>query len=242
MSLDISYINHGQKRIFNLKYQVIIPARKNSKRYPQKNTKLLNGIPLIAHSIEFALKSFSSENIWVNSDDDSVLEIARHYQVQFIERPYELALDNTPTSEVLFYQDVFFKKENIEYDAMILMQPTNPLRPEGLIEKAIHLFEMNKRQSLASFSILNRKYGKIKSNNYVPGNYKPGQRLQDIEPDYFENGLIYITRKEAIRTSVIITTDVFPLILNDIESVVDIDHPDDMIFAEFLISKKKKID
>ena len=220
-------------------YKVIIPARKNSKRYPRKNIQLLNGIPLIAHSIEFALKSFSNDKIWVNTDDESIWEIASHYRVQITERPTDLARDNTSTAEVLFFQDEFFTKNKVEYDSMILLQPTNPLRPDGLIEGAINLFESNKRQSLASFSILNRKYGKIKSDYFFPENYKPGQRIQDIEPDYFENGLIYITCKEAIRNNVIITSDVLPLIISDIESSVDIDEPSDMIFAEFLLNKRK---
>jgi CMP-N-acetylneuraminic acid synthetase len=220
-------------------YKVIIPARKNSKRYPRKNIQLLNGIPLIAHSIEFALKSFSNDKIWVNTDDESIWEIARDYRVQLTERPTDLARDNTSTAEVLFFQDAFFTKNKVEYDSMILLQPTNPLRPDGLIEGAINLFESNKRQSLASFSILNRKYGKIKSDYFFPENYKPGQRIQDIEPDYFENGLIYITCKEAIRNSVIITPDVLPFIISDIESSVDIDEPHDMIFAEFLLNKRK---
>jgi CMP-N-acetylneuraminic acid synthetase len=219
-------------------YQIVIPARGGSKRFPRKNINSLNGIPLIAHSIIFALKSFTPDNIWVNTDDTEIAEIASKYGINITFRPSELGADETSTSEVLLYQADIFELKKIEYGAMILLQPTNPLRPDGLIESAIHLFENKKRQSLASFSILNRKYGKIKSEFYFPENYKPGQRIQDVQPDYFENGLIYITSKEAIKNNVIITADVYPLILTEIESFVDIDERSDMFFAEFLLRNK----
>ena len=220
-------------------YQIIIPARGGSKRFPKKNINSLNGIPLIGHSIIFALKSSPPHKIWVNTDDTEIAEIASRFSVNVTFRPSELGADETTTSEVLFFQASIFELKKIEYGAMILLQPTNPLRPDGLIESAIQLFENKKRQSLASFSILNRKYGKIISENYFPGNYKPGQRIQDIQRDYFENGLIYITSKDAIKNNMIITPDVYPFILTEIESFVDIDEPSDMLFAEYLLRNKK---
>ncbi len=222
-------------------YQIVIPARGGSKRFPKKNINSLNGIPLIGHSILFALKSVPPDNIWVNTDDTEIAQIASEYGINITFRPSELGTDETTTSEVLFFQAGIFELKKIDYDAMILLQPTNPLRPDGLIENAIKLFENKKRQSLATFSILNRKYGKIKSEFYFPENYKPGQRIQDIKPNYFENGLIYITSKEAINNKVIITPDVYPLILSEIESLVDIDEPSDILFAEFLLRNKQVI-
>ncbi len=221
-----------------MNYQVIIPARGGSKRFPRKNIIPLNGIPLIGHSILFALKSFPSENIWVNTDDSEIASIASSYGVNINNRPAVLGSDTASTAEVLFYQQSVFGLNQIACDAMILLQATNPLRPTGLIENAIDAFEKSKRNSLASFTILNRKYGKIKSDNYIPENYKPGQRMQDIEPDYYENGTIYIANKQSILNKEIITKDVYPLIQNNIESTVDIDEPADLLFAEFLLQHK----
>jgi CMP-N-acetylneuraminic acid synthetase len=218
-----------------LNYQVIIPARGGSKRFPQKNIHLLNGVPLIAHSILFALKSFDKTNIWVNTDDDEIALVADNYGVNITMRPKELGSDTASTADVLFFQSTFFYNNNIPCDAMILLQATNPIRPQNLIQFSISEFEKNNRNSLASFSSLNRKFGKINNSFYTPTNYKPGQRMQDIEPDYFENGLIYITKIDSIQQKEIITLDVFPLLIDDEESLVDIDELKDMLFAEFLL-------
>lgn len=225
---------------YSLNYQIIIPARGESKRFPKKNIYPLDGIPLIAHSILFAKDHYPVTKIWVNTDDDAIAAIASKYEVNVTIRPKELASDTASTAEVLFYQDEYFSLNYIPCDAMILLQPTNPLRPKGLLKIAIEQYEKNKRNSLASFSILNKKFGKIKNNFFEPGNYKPGQRIQDIEPDYFENGLIYITNIKSIQKKEIITSDVFPLIINNFETLVDIDEPLDILFAEFLLKRSLK--
>ena len=60
-----------------LKYKIIIPARKNSKRLVGKNLKILNGKPLIQHSIDYALLNFEKNDIWVNL----MIKILLNYQV-----------------------------------------------------------------------------------------------------------------------------------------------------------------
>ena len=83
---------------------------------------------------------------------------------------------------------------------------------------------------------MNKKYGRINDNIYKPLNYLPGQRIQDIKVDYFENGLIYITKKENLLIGKIITEDVYPFVINTFESLIDIDDPQDLIFANALIN------
>ena len=68
----------------------------------------------------------------------------------------------------------------------------------------------------------------------------PGQRSQDLEKLYFENGLLYITKIDSILDGKVITDDVYPLICNTIESTVDIDHLSDFIFAEFILKLKNE--
>lgn len=222
-------------------YQVIIPARGGSKRFPRKNVVLFQGKPLIAHSIEFALKSFPKENIWVNTDDEEIASIANSYGIQLTMRPNLLGTDIASTADVLAYQYEVFQKKDIRCDALILLQATNPLRPKNLIENCISEFELCKRESLASFSKLNRKYGKIVDGYFKPTNYKPGQRMQDIVPEYFENGLIYITKVEQLKNGNVITEDVMPFIFDGIESIVDIDEQGDIAFAEYVYKKINSI-
>ncbi len=221
-------------------YKIIIPARANSKRLPGKNVKLLAGKPLIEYSIEYALNNFSPNEVWINSNDLKVIELARNKGVNILERPEHLAKDNTPTIEVLKYQINHFKKKNIKCDALILLQPTNPLRSVNLLREAISQFELSGRNSLASFSTNERKIGIIKNNFFEPSNYMPGQRSQDLERQVYENGLIYITKIESILKNEIITKDVYPYVCDNINSKVDIDYIEDFIFAETILKSKNE--
>lgn len=222
-----------------MKFQVVIPARGGSKRFPKKNLYPLSGIPLIAYSIKYALKHFGTESIWVNTDDSEIAKVANEYGVNVTIRPRELGSDTSSTAEVLHYQQLFFDANKINCDAIILLQATNPLRPDHLLMEAMGAFERSKRSSLASFTALNKKFGRITANFFYPSNYTSGQRMQDIELDYFEDGLIYITSRTSILSKQVITNDVFPLISEGIESSIDIDEPDDILFAEYLLSLKK---
>lgn len=222
-----------------MNYQVVIPARGGSKRFPRKNVINFCGKPLIAHTIEYALNSFSGNKIWVNTDDDEISQIALGYGIEVTIRPDFLGSDIASTADVLSFQCQQFEKDSILCDAIILLQVTNPIRPDELIVDCINNFEKNSRGSLASFSKLNKKYGRIEDDYYNPQNYIPGQRMQDIVPDYFENGLIYITKIENLIKGEVITKDVFPFIYNGIESSVDIDEIDDLAFAEYVYKKLK---
>lgn len=229
-----------QKKEF-LKYKVVIPARGGSKRFPRKNVVNFCGKPLIAHSIEYALESFSCDDIWVNTDDEEIRIIAKDYGTNITIRPESLGSDLASTANVLTFQCKQFENDSILCDAIILLQATNPIRPINLIGECIEIFEKSNRGSLACFSKLNKKYGRVKDDYFNPQNYIPGQRMQDIVPDYFENGLIYITRCDNLLNGDVITKDVFPFIYNGIESTVDIDEVDDLTFAEFVYTKKNKL-
>jgi N-acylneuraminate cytidylyltransferase len=220
------------------KYKIIIPARGGSKRIPKKNTINFMGIPLIAHTINFAKKNFSNEDIWVNTDDEDIADIANKYDVKVSIRPKNLGSDTATTADVLFFQCEEFNRLKINFDALITLQPTSPIRPKQLINNSIKFFEQNNRGSLATFALLKKKYGRILNNNFKPINYKPGQRSQDLASEYYESGLIYITKAEHLQKYDIITDDVYPYIYNGIESLVDIDDLDDLKFAEFVYKIK----
>jgi CMP-N-acetylneuraminic acid synthetase len=223
-----------------MNYKVIIPARANSKRLPGKNMKLLGDKPLIEYSIDYALKFFSRDDIWINTDDPNIIEFAKQKNINFLLRPHNLATDFSTTAEVLKYQVEYFIDKDIKCGSIILLQPTNPFRQDELLRLAINKFESSNRNSLATFTIHEKKIGKINNNFYKPTNYLPGQRSQDLDKSYFENGLLYITKFESILLGEIITEDVYPLICNDKESKVDIDYLEDFIYAEFLLKLKNK--
>jgi CMP-N-acetylneuraminic acid synthetase len=226
-------------KLVNMNYKVIIPARANSKRLPGKNMKFLGDKPLIQYSIDFALNNFSKDDIWVNSDDQEILKFAKQKGVNTLVRPDNLATDFSKTVDVLKHQLNYFKKQNIICDAIILLQPTNPFREDDLLKNAIKKFQESGRNSLATFSVSEKKLGKIEDGFFKPTNYTPGQRSQDLEKYYFENGLLYITKCDSILVGKIITDDVFLLICESLGSTVDIDELEDFIFAESLLKLLK---
>lgn len=222
-----------------MNFKVIIPARANSKRLPGKNMRILGGKPLIKHSIDYALSFFSKDDIWVNSDDENIIKFSNELGIKTLIRPDNLGTDYTTTVDVLKHQINYFQEQNIPCDSIILLQPTNPFRDDELLEKAIFKFKLLNRNSLATFSVSEKKMGVIEDEFYKPTNYKPGQRSQDLEKSYFENGLLYITKCDSILKGEVITGDVYPLICSNIESTVDIDYLEDFIFAESLLKIKK---
>jgi CMP-N-acetylneuraminic acid synthetase len=221
-------------------YKIIIPARANSKRFPEKNMKVLGDKPLIQYSIDFALNHFSADSIWVNSDDQHIIEFAKQKGIRTLLRPDDLATDYTSTVDVLKFQVNYFKEQNIACDAIILLQLTNPFREDDLLKIAIKKFKESKRNSLATFSVSEKKLGKIENNFFKPINYLPGQRSQDLDKSYFENGLLYITKCDSILAGKVITDDVFPLVCYNLESTVDIDYLEDFVFAESLLKLKNE--
>lgn len=219
-----------------MKTIAIIPVRGGSKRLPGKNVLPLAGKPLLAHSIEFAKKhSFISE-VYVSTDDEEIKEVALQYGAKVINRPVAISGDLEPTITALQHvlEIVETKVENI-----ILLQATNPLRPEFLLNDAFELFERNNLESLFTVSRDEHKLGKIVDGKFVPFNYKPGQRSQDLEPLYFENGLLYIAKASLIQEGIIMDENSFPMLVNHPFATIDIDTQEDFDYAEYLINKFK---
>ena len=123
-----------------MKYKVIIPARKGSKRLPGKNLRVLNDKPLIQYSIEYALNYFNRDDVWVNSDCDEILGFASNMNVNIYNRPSSLGGDKVTTVDVLKEQLAFLFEQEINIDAIILLQPTNPLRKKDLLKNCIEFF------------------------------------------------------------------------------------------------------
>lgn len=212
-----------------LKYKIIIPARAGSKRIPFKNRVDFEGIPLIRHSIDYAKKFISHDSIYVNTDDVQIQKIASEAGVNIYQRPSSLGGDYITTGEVLRNQCELFEAQNVEYNNIILLQATNPLRPKDLLLNGVSKFEKSGRNSLVTFSSFKRKFGKIHSNMFIPENYLLGQRSQELKPLYFENGLLYITKKDEILKGNIISGDCFPLVIDhpfadiDIDEIIDLE-------------------
>jgi len=129
----------------------LIPARGGSKGLPRKNIKPLLGKPLIAWTIEKALTSKYLDRVIVSTDDKEIAEISKKYgaEVPFI-RPKELAMDNAKGIDVVLHAIDWIKKSDKQYDLLMLLQPTSPLRRSEDIDKAIEYLFFKEAKAIVS--------------------------------------------------------------------------------------------
>jgi CMP-N-acetylneuraminic acid synthetase len=220
-----------------MKTIAIIPARGGSKRLPEKNIRLLGGLPLLVHSILYARDNREViDEVYVSTDNNEIKKIALQFGAKVIDRPISLSGDFEPTVSALKHvlESIGIKVENV-----VLLQPTNPLRPDKLLEDAFEIYQNGNYDSLFTVSGNHQKLGKIENDKFLPFNYNIGQRSQDLEPLYYENGLLYITKAKRILEDEIISEKAFPFIVNSIFANVDIDTPEDLEYAEYLYQKNK---
>jgi CMP-N,N'-diacetyllegionaminic acid synthase len=124
-----------------MKYLAVIPARGGSKGIPGKNIVSIAGKPLIAWTIEAALGCSKISKIVVSTDCEDIASVVRELGVEVIARPIELSQDTTPTAPVLVHAYNQVRGQCGDFDAIITLQPTSPLRKSHHLSEAIELFE-----------------------------------------------------------------------------------------------------
>ena len=119
----------------------IIPARGGSKGIPRKNIKELAGVPLIHYSIDVARALADDSHIIVSTDDDEIAQVASQtgLAVPYM-RPANLATDTAGSREVIIDAMDYADSKGIEYDNVVLLQPTSPLRNVDDVKKALELY------------------------------------------------------------------------------------------------------
>jgi CMP-N-acetylneuraminic acid synthetase len=168
---------------------------------------LVSGKPLLAYTAEAALASKKLQRVVLSTDDPEIALIGQWcgLDVPFL-RPPELARDDTPTIPVL--QDVVHKLEaNGEYyDAIFLLQPTNPLRIADDIDGAIELLETSGADSVISFSEVGERHparmkwideeGRVLDPPFAET--FEGQPRQQLNKMYLRDGSVYLTRRDVL--------------------------------------------
>ena len=203
----------------------IIPAREGSKGIVNKNIIDLNNKPLIAYSIEAAKES--------NYIDDVIVSLKYGAEVPFF-RPKSLATDNSKTIDSIIYTINRLRDMGREYDVLILLQPTSPMRTVKHIDESLSLFFKNNQESLVSVNqidispILVRtiKNGKLLSIL----NQNSTVRRQDMDFYYKINGAIYINCINEVDENLSFNDNVIPYIMDNTYSI-DIDTIEDLQLA-----------
>ena len=145
-----------------------------------------------------------------------------------------MAQDQTPTTDVV--KDVIERVDKT-YDFVVLLQPTNPLRPKKMFKEALILLKEKKSDSLLTVSLNEHKLGKIKNSVFKAYNYEFGQRSQDLVPFYYENGLLYLCSYELAKNGKLMCKNPTAMLIEHPFASVDIDTELDWKWAE-LISKE----
>lgn len=201
----------------------ITPARGGSKRIPRKNIRLLAGKPLIAWTIEAALESKLLDRYLVSTENPEIAEVARRCGAEVLERPKELATDETSTLQVL--QHLLSKAQA---ETVVLLQATSPIREDGLVDRCIRRFMESQADSLATGWICKHtEYG------------QNSLRRQDVPGFFCDDGNVYIMRAEQILQGDRYGQRIERILL-DREQNLDIDDEFDFWLAEQILLRHAK--
>ena len=220
---------------------VIIPARSGSKGIVGKNIRPLNGKPLICHTIKEALKSIYLNEVFVSTDDPIIAKTSKKCGAKIIDRPAELAKDTSPTIDAIFHA-IDTIKDASDYDVIILLQPTSPLRNAADIDTAFDIFIKTDCDSVISMcKVEHSPYWcfKYEDDKFKPlfGNKGLKMRRQELPDVYRPNGAIYITTiKNLYKNNGFYCDKIVPYIMPP-ERSMDIDEEIDFKLAELLIQE-----
>ena len=217
----------------------VIPARGGSKRIPRKNIKLFLGKPIIAYSIDAAIKTGIFDKVIVSTDSDEIATIAKEFggDVPFV-RPAVLSDDFSGTTEVIAHTIKWFQEKGDQIDLACCIYATAPfLSPETIIKGMKLIEERNKQYSLTVTHFPSSIHRAIKIDNneldmFWPENFNV--RTQDLEEAYYDAGQMYWGKPEAFINSLpFYTHNSVPVILPNY-LVKDIDTLEDWRTAELL--------
>jgi N-acylneuraminate cytidylyltransferase len=220
----------------------LIPARGGSKGVPGKNIKLLAGKPLLAYTAEPALKSRLLTKVLLSTDSAEIAEVGKQLglYVPFL-RPAELALDTTPTLPAVQHALEFLKSIGEEFDAVCLLQATNPLRKPEDIDSAIKKFIGGNYDSLFSmlevpleynpyWTFLENEKGLL--HLAIGGGTEPLSRRQLLPKAYHREGSIYISKTQVVMSCNSLFGDKIGGYLLKTEFPINIDTMEDWAKAE----------
>ena len=224
----------------------VIPARGGSKGIPRKNIVKINDRPLIDYTIQAALQVSRINHVIVSTEDEEIASISRGLgaEVPFM-RPNHLAVDQAQSAPVVI--DALYRMEeinNIKYDAVLMLQPTSPLRTSKHIEKALDLFFSQECDSVVSVvSVGGTHLFRMKRLvddrlvNYIDQGFWDMRPRQELPPVYIRNGSIYLIERDVlINKGQMIGEKCLGMVMGDKESI-NIDTPLDLKLAELLLEE-----
>jgi CMP-N-acetylneuraminic acid synthetase len=226
----------------------IVPARSGSKGIPNKNMAVLGGLSLIARAGEVLSRVPWIDRRIISTDSPDYAGEARAHGLEApFFRPDRLSTDNAGALETIAQAlETCEQLDDRTYDLIILAEPTSPLRKPSDIEVTVRTLLKTGADSAVTVSRIDTKCHPAKIFAITDGLlkfYTPvGEtvtRRQQLEPLYSRNGLCYCFRRETLLIKqALITQNTVPVLTE--RSVVNIDDPLDLLWAQFLVDRDRK--
>src|SRR6266849_2749447 len=182
---------------------VVIPARRGSKRIPEKNIIDLGGRPMVAYTIEAALDSDIADSVYVSTEDPEIGRIAESYGAIYHRRPVELSSDLVSATEVCLEIEERLRKKSERYDSIVCLQPSSPLRSATDIHESWQCFSNSNADFLVSVTPIDPHFFHWAVHQTAAGwqMYFGDKFLMErplLPPVYRPNGAIKIAKTESL--------------------------------------------
>lgn len=212
---------------------------------PRKNIRLLCGKPLLQYTAEAALAARRLARVVLSTEDDEIAEVGRRCGLDVpFRRPAELARDDTPTLPVIQHAVGWMEARGERFDAICLLQPTNPLRRPQDIDACVERWERSGADAVVTILPVPAEYnphwvyfsdegGRLRLST---GEVEPIPRRQSLPPAFHREGSVYVTRRDVVMEghslygSSLVGHPLHP------EHCINIDGPEDWERAERLLA------
>jgi CMP-N,N'-diacetyllegionaminic acid synthase len=216
----------------------LIPARGGSKGIPRKNLAPLGGKPLVAWTIEASLGSEHVSRTVVSTDDPEIADVALAHGAEVLDRAPELARDATPMSDVIAHA----LRELVPETALVLLQPTSPLRSSHHVDEAIERLLASGADGVVSVVEVPHRYGsaslmRLDGDRLIRLDERSYAGRADKPVLYARNGPAILALAAGRIGDDLYAGDLRPYVMDAADSV-DVDEPFDLELAEFLLARR----
>jgi CMP-N-acetylneuraminic acid synthetase len=227
-----------------MKTFAFIFARGGSKGVPGKNIRSLGGKPLLAYSIMIAKNIDEISRVFVSTDDQGIANIGKKYGAEIIERPPELAQDDSPEWLAWLHAIEWLENKGELFDCFVSLPATSPLRNKSDVIKCLNLLDkqtdivvtMTNTSRSPYFNMVGIKDEYIE---LLMKSKKGYSRRQDVPLAYDMTTVAYVSRPDFIKNNSKIFDGQVKAVLIPKERAVDIDDEIDFKIAEMLMKEKQ---
>ena len=220
-----------------MKILALIPARKNSRRLPNKNKIIFFNKPLFLWSVDIAKEIPEICDILVSTDDSEILKISKKFGIlaPWL-RPKKLSSANASSIDTARHALDWYEKKKGKIDGLLLLQPTSPLRSKETLIKCIKIFKNKKCDSVITVkkATISPKFLVQINNKFIKPLLKRKNEKNLPKDIYQPDGSIYLIKPSVLKNAEkFYGKRAIPVIVNSAKESIDIDTLDDLELAKF---------